>query len=175
MKTKDNKGFSLVELIIVVAILAVLIVVLAPQYLKYVERSRNATDLENARDIVNALQIYAIDPDVNDTIPAHYETITVFAVNDNAHRDPRVDQYAVRALQAAGLYPLEIRTQSRRSWETWSIHYMSDGQGGILFGYSQTGETPDNEESFIDRMESVAAASFDVDNRTGNITMRPGK
>lgn len=39
-KKLNNKGFSLVELIIVIAIMAVLIGVLAPQYLKYVERSR---------------------------------------------------------------------------------------------------------------------------------------
>ena len=41
---KNNKGFSLVELIIVVAIMAVLIGVLAPQYIKYVEKSRKSTD-----------------------------------------------------------------------------------------------------------------------------------
>ena len=35
-KEMNNKGFSLVELIIVVAIMAVLIGVLAPTYLKYV-------------------------------------------------------------------------------------------------------------------------------------------
>ena len=44
----NDRGFSLVELIIVIAIMAILIVVLAPQYLKYVERSRNSTDLQNA-------------------------------------------------------------------------------------------------------------------------------
>lgn len=44
---KANKGFTLVELIIVIAVMAVLTVVVAPQYLKYVESSRVATD-ENA-------------------------------------------------------------------------------------------------------------------------------
>lgn len=51
-KSLTNKGFSLVELIIVIAIMAVLVGVLAPQFLKYVEQSRKATDIQSA----NALQ-----------------------------------------------------------------------------------------------------------------------
>lgn len=39
---KQNKGFSLVELIIVIAIMAVLVGFLAPQFLKYVEKSRDS-------------------------------------------------------------------------------------------------------------------------------------
>ena len=38
-KSMGNKGFSLVELIIVIAIMAILVGVLAPQLLKNVERS----------------------------------------------------------------------------------------------------------------------------------------
>ena len=175
MSKIKNDGFSLVELIIVVAIMVVLLAVLAPQYLKYVEKSGNATDLENARAVVNALEMYTVDPDVHDTVPTHYETVTVFAKNDNANRDPRVDQYATRALAAVKLDSLKLRTQSKINWETWPVHYMSDGNGGILFGYSQTGETPAGMKSFAEQMEAVAPASFDVDDRTGNITMRPGK
>lgn len=39
MQKDRNKGFTLVELVIVVAILAILIGILMPTYSKYVERS----------------------------------------------------------------------------------------------------------------------------------------
>lgn len=51
---KDNKGFSLVELIIVIAIMAVLVGVLAPQFIKYVEQSRRSRDIATAQEIREA-------------------------------------------------------------------------------------------------------------------------
>lgn len=62
-KKKDNKGFTLVELIIVVAILAILVGILAPQYTKYVERSRKAADVSNLENIVSAVKVAVADYD----------------------------------------------------------------------------------------------------------------
>jgi len=44
MKKLNNKGFSLVELIIVIAIMAILVGVVCPQVIPYLERSRKAKD-----------------------------------------------------------------------------------------------------------------------------------
>jgi type IV pilus assembly protein PilA len=58
---KNNKGFSLVELIVVIAIMAVLVGVLAPQFMGYVEKSREATDLQNLDSMRTQIEAYVAD------------------------------------------------------------------------------------------------------------------
>lgn len=79
-KKLNNKGFSLVELIIVVAIMAVLIGVLAPQYLKYVEKSRESADLDNYQTIITAIQVYYTDP--THTVTGNADDKVVFKAGD---------------------------------------------------------------------------------------------
>lgn len=67
-KKMNNKGFSLVELIIVIAIMAILIGVLAPAYLRYVEKSRKSTDVDAIASVMNAMEVIAIDPEYSQYI-----------------------------------------------------------------------------------------------------------
>lgn len=80
MKKTNNKGFSLVELIIVIAIMAILVGVLAPQYLKYVEKSRLSADKDLLDSIYNACTTAASDPDLT-SVPAA-NTPSVAIAND---------------------------------------------------------------------------------------------
>ncbi len=59
----NNKGFSLVELIVVVLIMAIVAVALAPQVMKWVENSRIASDLQTQGDLENACKLAMTDED----------------------------------------------------------------------------------------------------------------
>ena len=64
---KNKKGFSLVELIIVIAIMVALIAVMAPAFVKYVQKSRDAALATAAEDYEKAIQTYVGDPDTDTT------------------------------------------------------------------------------------------------------------
>ena len=73
-KKMNNKGFSLVELIVVIAIMAVLVGVLAPQFIKYVEKSRQSTDLTNLDSIKQVVESYFAD---KEGLHAHAKSATI--------------------------------------------------------------------------------------------------
>ena len=60
----NNDGFSLIELVIVVAILAILTAIIVPSFIKYYERARKTRDLQGAEVIGTTFQrILALNPD----------------------------------------------------------------------------------------------------------------
>ena len=65
-KSLTNKGFSLVELIIVIAIMAVLVGVLAPQYIKYLDKSKISADKQLTDSIRQAMTTTMLDPEITD-------------------------------------------------------------------------------------------------------------
>ena len=57
----DHKGFSLVELIVVIAIMVSLIAVLVLAVTKYLEKSRRSTDIANAKEIEKTVSYNMLD------------------------------------------------------------------------------------------------------------------
>ena len=73
---KNNKGFSLVELIVVVLIMAIIAVALAPQVMKWVENSRKSTDCNNYDSVVSAVNIALANEAVMTEISTSGATVT---------------------------------------------------------------------------------------------------
>ena len=60
-KLKDQKGFSLVELIVVIAIMVILIAMLVPNVVGYIKKATWATEQNGASTVFSAAQTYATD------------------------------------------------------------------------------------------------------------------
>ena len=65
-KKSKNNGFSLVELIVVIAILVVFAAILVPSLMQYTENSRAQKDVSTMDEVVNAFQLAMADQDCYD-------------------------------------------------------------------------------------------------------------
>ena len=88
---KNNKGFSLVELIIVIAIMAILVGVMAPQLIKYIEKTNVSSDTQLADSVKTAITTAMMDPEVintpNNGIPASDAVTAVSGITNGAFKD----------------------------------------------------------------------------------------
>ena len=138
-KKLNNKGFSLVELIIVIAIMAVLIGVLAPQYLKYVERSRQSADIDNVDQMISACEVYSADPD-NTIVAGTISCTAAGAVT--ASGAPGTDGSVQDALDQAGLPEAALPDMRSNAFRDWTITFGTDANGDpeITFGGTHGGD-----------------------------------
>ena len=127
-KKMNNKGFSLVELIVVIAIMAVLVGVLAPQFIKYVEKSRQSTDIQNVDTIKSVIESYYSDKDNAPTTV----TVTINGTNTTASDGTNsVDP----GLSDAGVSKNKLKSSS---WSAITMKYTT-ATGDWEYGYTQNG------------------------------------
>jgi type IV pilus assembly protein PilA len=63
MVKKNEKGFTLIELMIVIAIIGILAAIAIPQFSKYRQRSYNAAAADDLRNATTAQEGYYVDED----------------------------------------------------------------------------------------------------------------
>lgn len=98
-KKKNNRGFSLIELIIAVAILVVLSGLLAPQLIKYVERSREARDMQTLDSVYVAVNSSLIDEEAYKDLVEN---------EDSAYRSIETGMEADELISGDGAFANEI-------------------------------------------------------------------
>ena len=147
---KNNKGFSLVELIIVIAIMAVLVGVLAPTYLQYVEKSKKSNDVQTVDSIVNALEICAIDPEVQ--VAGDWALKITITTAGLTYEDTTVADATETKMEAAmkAIVPESTKLKSTK-WGSDGLQIIAapvaDGYGKITISMPTSGSNASKEEN----------------------------
>lgn len=89
-RLSDNKGFSLVELIVVIAIMVILIAILVPNITGYINKSRDVSAAATAKTVYDAAYAYQTE---------------LLGKNDVAYKDQST---IFSALTSDGAYKLDI-------------------------------------------------------------------
>ena len=129
MKKNMNKGFSLVELIIVIAIMAVLVGVLAPQFIKYVESSRQSTDIDTIAEFKSAAEAYVADALAmgEGVATVQIKWTSAGTVTMSQTLDEGVTSISYTAAQAATELGISSATLKSKGWHGGTATYETTG------------------------------------------------
>lgn len=124
MSQKNNKGFSLVELIVVVAIMAVLMGILVPTLVKNVEKSKKQKDASAIEEIRNAMEIKLAEPKYSDL-----EVNLTYNSGDNAGKTLDVTSPQGTQTQDVQDFLADVKSDLKnKNWTFTSKDYKAEPQ-----------------------------------------------
>ncbi len=87
-RLNENKGFSLVELIVVIAIMVILIALLVPNVVGYISKAQDSANLSAAKSLYNAFNTAVIDYKAQNAGYPNAQQLadSITSVTDNAEK-----------------------------------------------------------------------------------------
>ncbi len=117
---KNNKGFTLAELLIVVAIIAVLVAIAIPVFTAQLEKSREATDLANVRTAYAAVVTQYLSDG-----STHSATVNSQQTQDNWQTANNSASTTLKGFNESCAYDVSVGEKVNNS--TWTITIDNSG------------------------------------------------
>ena len=158
MNTKNKKGFTLVELVVVIAIIGVLAAILIPTMLNYVKKSRMRTANANAKVLFNTAKTsatgYVADGEsAHDISVSGKPTELEGQASDDYERKVYEDIAKVMKQNGTGvgMISLFIDEETYIGYAQWTAtSSATEGDTGLIIGqYPDPPKTVDEAESVV--------------------------
>lgn len=134
-RKKDNKGFSLVELIIVIAIMAILVGVVGTQVIPYIEKSRKAKDIQVlsglCTDAMTAYSSNASTLDASKTYKITIDKTNALAVTGGGTNDNKVLLDAFKELNSVDK-TADLKLESKAGKDISKIEISCQNSGDMV-------------------------------------------
>ena len=132
MKARNNTGFSLVEILVVLVIMGLLISVVAPTVLNRADEARVQKAYADFKAIETALKIYRLDNYVYPTTEQGLEALVTAPSGDPQPRNYLPGGYAKRAdLSDPWKNPLQYRVPGEHNPHSFDLYsFGADGTEG---------------------------------------------